>query len=133
MTQLRIVALVIVPLAAALACGPACIYAGRAPAPALELPPPELPPGFNPDRYQHRVDNPFLGARDNPVSTFSVDVDTASYANVRRFLQGGQLPPPDAVRVEEMVNYFRYHDPEPAGDHPVAVVAEVGPCPWQAA
>ena len=87
--------------------------------------------GWNTESYQRRYDNPVLAARDNPVSTFGVDVDTASYANVRRFIEGGQLPPPDAVRLEELVNYFRYQQPEPAGEHPVGLLAEVGPCPWR--
>src|SRR4051812_11425842 len=77
--------------------------------------PPELEAQAAPagERYDHRPDNPFFTARETPVSTFSVDVDTASYANVRRFLNDGQLPPPAAVRIEEMVNYFRYQQPEP--------------------
>ena len=65
-------------------------------------------PIFNTESYDRINDNPFLAARDNPLSTFSVDVDTASYANVRRFLTKGQVPPEDAVRVEELVNYFHY-------------------------
>src|SRR5690242_1095169 len=73
-------------------------------APLVQEPP---EPAFNTESYEHRRDNPFLAAADNPVSTFSIDVDTASYANVRRFLRQGQLPPPDAVRIEELVNYFR--------------------------
>jgi Ca-activated chloride channel family protein len=89
-------------------------------------------PDFNTESYDRINDNPFLVARDNPLSTFSVDVDTASYANVRRFLTEGQMPPADAVRVEELVNYFHYPYPEPLDEHPVAVHAEVGPCPWQA-
>jgi Ca-activated chloride channel family protein len=67
------------------------------------------------------------------VSTFSVDVDTASYANVRRFLNDGQLPPPDAVRTEELVNYFRFTYPGPRGGVPVAVTTELAPCPWNPA
>jgi hypothetical protein len=66
------------------------------------------------------------------LSTFSVDVDTASYANVHRFLGDGQAPPADAVRVEELINYFHHPYPEPVDEHPVAVHSEVGPCPWQA-
>src|SRR5262249_35001594 len=66
-----------------------------------------------------------------PYSTFAVSVDTASYSNVRRFLQSGRLPPRDAVRIEEMVNHFRYHDPEPAGERPLTVAAEVADCPWR--
>jgi Ca-activated chloride channel family protein len=98
-----------------------------APLPALE---PPTGPGFNTESYDRIDENPFLAARDNPVSTFSIDVDTASYANVRRFLTEGELPPPDAVRLEELVNYFRYSDPAPTDEAPIAARTEVGPCPW---
>ena len=84
----------------------------------------------NTEDYEHVVDNPFLRVRDEPLSTFSVDVDTASYANVRRFLDHGTLPPKDAVRIEEMLNYFPYDDPPPTGDAPVAVHVEAAACPW---
>ena len=80
----------------------------------------------NTEDYDHVVDNPFLRVRDDPLSTFSMDVDTASYANVRRFLDHGTLPPKDAVRIEEMLNYFPYDDPPPTGDAPFAVHVEVG-------
>jgi hypothetical protein len=73
-------------------------------------------PSFNREAYAHVTDNPFLGSRENPLSTFSIDVDTASYANVRRFLRSGSQPPVDAVRIEEMVNYFPYGYPPPTGD-----------------
>src|SRR5204863_4765118 len=63
---------------------------------------------FNTAAYDHIVENPFLDAKNNPLSTFSIDVDTASYSNVRRFINEGSLPPKDAVRVEEMINYFTY-------------------------
>jgi Ca-activated chloride channel family protein len=130
MTQLRAAALACI-VTAALTFS-ACTQGRRAGTwYRLESLPERPPSGFNTESYDHRTDNPFLVARDNPISTFSVDVDTASYANVRRFLEGGQLPPPDAVRIEEMVNYFRYRDPEPTGDHPLALATEVGPCPWQ--
>jgi Ca-activated chloride channel family protein len=82
------------------------------------------------ESYDRISDNPFLEARDNPLSTFSIDVDTASYANVRRFLDGGRLPPPDAVRIEELVNYFRTADAAPADGKPLAVRTEVATCPW---
>ena len=62
----------------------------------------------NTERYQHLDDNPVHLVAEQPVSTFSIDVDTGAYANVRRFLNAGQLPPQDAVRVEEMINYFDY-------------------------
>ena len=83
------------------------------------------------EAYEPVVDNPFLGVKDHPLSTFSVDVDTASYANIRRFLtQNRQLPPPSAVRIEEMVNYFPYHYAAPTDDKPFAVHTEVAGCPW---
>ena len=65
-----------------------------------------------------------------PVSTFSIDVDTASYSNVRRFLRDGHLPPPDAVRIEEMLNYFDYDYPAPRPGEPFGVVVELGEAPW---
>ena len=68
---------------------------------------------FNTEAYDSLDENPFRRVADDPLSTFSIDVDTASYANVRRFLNGGSLPPPDAVRIEEMINYFRYDYPQP--------------------
>jgi Ca-activated chloride channel family protein len=89
------------------------------------------PHGFNREAYDHIAENPFLAVAVNPLSTFSIDVDTASYANVRRFLTSGQLPPKDAVRIEELVNYFRYDYPEPEGDAPFSISTEVGRCPWK--
>ncbi|HEV3343329.1 MAG TPA: VWA domain-containing protein [Pirellulales bacterium] len=85
----------------------------------------------NTESYDRIDENPFLEVRQNPLSTFSIDVDTASYANVRRFLNGGSLPPKDAVRIEEMLNYFTYHYAPPADDRPFAVNAEVAGCPWE--
>jgi Ca-activated chloride channel family protein len=85
----------------------------------------------NTEAYAPVEDNPFLGVTQNPLSTFSIDVDTASYSNVRRFLQSGQLPPPAAVRIEELLNYFRYSYAGPEGDVPFAVHTEVAECPWQ--
>jgi Ca-activated chloride channel family protein len=87
---------------------------------------------FNTEAYDRIFDNPYLKVAQHPLSTFSIDVDTASYSNVRRFLTQGQLPPKDAVRVEELVNYFTYDYPEPRGEHPIGVTTEVGPCPWNA-
>ncbi|MFL5381638.1 MAG: von Willebrand factor type A domain-containing protein [Longimicrobiaceae bacterium] len=84
----------------------------------------------NTENYAAIDENPFLAVRGNPLSTFSIDVDRASYSNVRRFLRAGQAPPKDAVRIEELVNYFRYDYAEPTGEHPFSVAAEVGPCPW---
>ncbi len=87
--------------------------------------------GWDREQYDRVNDNPFLGVRGNPRSTFSVDVDRASYGNVRRFLTQGQVPPADAVRIEELVNYFPYTLAEPRGDAPVAITTEAMPAPWQ--
>ena len=85
---------------------------------------------MNTESYDHVRDNAFFAAAENPLSTFSIDVDTASYANVRRFLNEGRLPPPDAVRIEELVNYFRFDYPQPEGDAPFSVTSAVAACPW---
>ena len=82
------------------------------------------------ERYGKRDDNPIKQVVENPVSTFSIDVDTASYSNVRRLLNQGHLPPGDAVRVEELVNYFPYDYALPTGKHPFAVHTELAPAPW---
>jgi secreted protein with Ig-like and vWFA domain len=84
------------------------------------------------ERYNRFADNRFRAVAEQPLSTFSIDVDTASYANVRRFLSAGQRPPPDAVRIEELVNYFRYAYPQPTGDDPFSVTVEAAACPWRA-
>ena len=91
-----------------------------------------LAPGGDPagEAYAHRGDNPFYAADREPLSTFSISVDTASYSNVRRFLRDNRLPPKDAVRIEEFINYFDYGYARPDGKHPIAIQAEVGPCPW---
>lgn len=89
-------------------------------------------PGMGGDKYGHLVEAGFATVKDQPLSTFSIDVDTASYANVRRFLlQEHQLPPADAVRIEEMVNYFDYSYAGPEGDVPFAAHLAVAGCPWQ--
>jgi Ca-activated chloride channel family protein len=82
------------------------------------------------EQYEPIYENAFLAPRQNPLSTFSIDVDTASYANMRRFLTGGRLPPADAVRIEELVNYFRYDYPQPKGPEPFSANMEVAECPW---
>jgi len=87
-------------------------------------------PGHNTEAYDRIVDNPFREVAQNPLSTFSIDVDTASYSNVRRFLNQGALPPPDAVRIEELVNYFSYDYAPPDGDAPFSAHVEVAGCPW---
>ncbi|MCB1889482.1 MAG: VWA domain-containing protein, partial [Rhodocyclaceae bacterium] len=97
-------------------------------APAWVAPPPA--PEAR-ERYQTLDDNPVHLVSADPVSTFSVDVDTGSYANIRRMLTAGQLPPADAVRVEEMINYFPYDYTRPAGEHPFAVHTELARSPWQ--
>ena len=84
----------------------------------------------NTEAYARIEDNRFLTASSNPLSTFSIDVDAASYSNVRRFLSQGTLPPADAVRLEELVNYFSYAYPDHTGSHPFAVNTDVGSCPW---
>jgi len=85
----------------------------------------------NTERYQHLEENPVRLAAEHPVSTFSIDVDTGAYANVRRFLNMGQLPPQDAIRVEEMINYFDYQYSPPAGrDVPFKVSTELAQAPW---
>jgi Ca-activated chloride channel family protein len=88
------------------------------------------PADFNTEEYTTIKENPFLDVKGNPLSTFSIDVDTASYSNVRRFLQNNQMPPADAVRIEEMINYFDYDYPQPEGKHPFSITAEIGECPW---
>jgi hypothetical protein len=82
--------------------------------------------------YSAITENRAVSPREQPLSTFSIDVDTASYANVRRFLSAGRLPPRDAVRIEELVNYFRYDYPRPDGDKPFSVTVEAAECPWNA-
>src|SRR5438094_5425502 len=86
---------------------------------------------FNTAAYDHILENPFLDAASNPLSTFSIDVDTASYSNVRRFINNGSLPPKDAVRIEEMINYFTYDYPQPDGDKPFSINIDVAGCPWE--
>ena len=85
---------------------------------------------YNREGYEQIVENPFLTVADNPLSTFSIDVDAAAYSNVRRILRSGQLPTPGAVRIEEMVNYFSYTYSQPIGDAPFAVHTELAVCPW---
>jgi len=93
----------------------------------LSAPPPQA---FNTEAYDAIVENAFLKTADAPLSTFSIDVDTASYSNVRRMLNAGQLPPRGAVRLEEFINYFTYDYPRPTGDDPFAVTTEAARCPW---
>jgi Ca-activated chloride channel homolog len=93
----------------------------------------DAPQAPNTEAYEAITDNPFLAVADNPLSTFSIDVDTASYSIVRRHLQQNhQLPPRSAVRIEELVNYFHYDYPQPEGDQPFAANIEIAGCPWNA-
>jgi Ca-activated chloride channel family protein len=88
-------------------------------------------PPVDRESYAYISENAYRSVGDHPLSTFSIDVDRASYSNVRRFLSAGRRPPIDAVRIEELINYFPYADPAPDGDHPFAVSAEVAAAPWQ--
>src|SRR4029434_4770915 len=94
---------------------------------------PDQDRSLNAEEYGRITENEFLEASNNPLSTFSTDVDTASYSNVRRFINEGELPPADAVRIEELINYFQYNYPEPEGDEPFSISTEVAVCPWKPA
>lgn len=84
----------------------------------------------NTESYSAVNENGYRSVNVNPLSTFSVDVDAASYSNVRRYLTAGNKPPVDAVRVEEFINYFDYDYPDPDGEHPFSITTEIGNCPW---
>ncbi|MCX5796179.1 MAG: VWA domain-containing protein [Elusimicrobia bacterium] len=103
-----------------------------APEPLVQ--PSQLPFSLSVDQevYNHMAEGEFLKASNNPFSTFSIDVDVASYANVRRFLKQDRLPPPDAVRIEEFINYFRYDYPEPQHGQPFTIIADAADSPWHA-
>ena len=85
---------------------------------------------FNTEAYDRIDDNRWTRVSDHPLSTFSIDVDTASYANMRRFLNAGQRPPKDAIRIEELINYFTYDYDAPRGRTPVAITTSLAECPW---
>ncbi|MGE0266864.1 MAG: von Willebrand factor type A domain-containing protein [Candidatus Omnitrophota bacterium] len=87
-------------------------------------------PRPNTEEYDPIYENPFFSAANMPLSTFSIDVDTASYSNIRRFVEQGQLPPADAVRIEEMINYFDYNFEKPKWGEPFSVTTKGGVCPW---
>jgi Ca-activated chloride channel family protein len=87
---------------------------------------------FNTEQYQSEPENPFVRATDEPLSTFSIDVDTASYSNIRRILNTNQIPTPDTVRLEEFLNYFTYDYPTPTDNTPFSVTTEAARCPWNA-
>jgi Ca-activated chloride channel family protein len=107
-------------------------YPPPSPAPSY-LPPPQSisPQDFNTEGFDRVNENSFLEVLKNPLSTFSIDVDTASYTNVRRFINSGKLPPPDAVRIEEMINYFSYDYPQPTGNMPFSFNTELTDTPWK--
>jgi len=92
---------------------------------------PQRPADWNTEDYGLIEENRFLRVRQKPRSTFSIDVDAASYSNMRRFLNNGQQPPKDAIRIEELVNYFTYDYPAPQEEAPFEVIAELSECPWQ--
>ncbi len=113
-------------------------YAG-APAIMMAPPPPPVSRPFDPspeptngDNYATITENDFIPTSKENISTFAIDVDAASYSNVRRFLNEGQRPPADAVRTEEMINYFQYNYPPPPAksEHPFAITTELASCPW---
>ncbi len=86
--------------------------------------------GYSRECYDKITENPFLSTKQNPLSTFSIDVDAASYSNVRRFLNNGTIPPAGAVRIEEMINYFKYDYPQPTNNLPFTINTEQAICPW---
>jgi Ca-activated chloride channel family protein len=118
---------------------PPPLPADAAPVAGGAVPPPSDPqagegigPGQGGDKFAYIEEGPFLAAKDTPLSTFSIDVDTASYAKVRTYLKEHHaLPPPDAIRIEELVNYFEYEYAGPTDEHPFAVHVETAECPWQ--
>lgn len=87
----------------------------------------------NTEEYSTITENRFKSVSKDPLSTFSIDVDAASYSNMRRFINKGQMPPKDALRTEELVNYFTYNYPQPTGSDPVKITTEAGICPWNTA
>jgi Ca-activated chloride channel family protein len=93
-------------------------------------PPTPMPRDFNTAEYSQIVDNDYKDVKQEPLSTFSIDVDGGAYSNVRHFIQSGQMPPPDAVRIEEMINYFKYDYPQPEKKDPFSITTEVAACPW---
>lgn len=97
---------------------------------ALDEVPEQYIPEPNTESYAGLEENPFESPLKAPLSTFSIDVDNASYTNIRRFINEGQKVPKDAVRVEEMINFFKYKYPQPDGQHPFAIHTEYSDCPW---
>lgn len=99
-------------------------------APAPEPNDPDAPPTPKTEEYEEIKENPFSTAKENPITTFSIDVDNASYSNIRRYIQGNELPVAGAVRIEEMINYFSYDYPDAKGNQPFSITTEVATCPW---
>ena len=98
--------------------------------PSRAVPPAPQPSPVDREGYDHIEENEFKGVLDNPLSTFSIDVDTASYSNIRRMIESGQRPVADAVRIEELINYFKYDYPQPEGETPFSVNVEAAKAPW---
>jgi len=96
----------------------------------MQPPPPTMPGEHNTESYDSIDENGFRPVNAAPLSTFSIDVDTASYSNVRRFLEQGHMPPPGAVRIEELINYFDYGYVRPDGDVPFGLDVEIADAPW---
>ena len=91
----------------------------------------QAPPDFNTEEYGVIREDGFTDVQRKPLSTFSADVDTASYTNIRRFLRDGRMPPKDAVRIEEMLNFFGYDYPKPPAGRPFSTTLELAACPWE--
>lgn len=83
------------------------------------------------EKYKQYEENDFKKSKKDPVSTFSIDVDKTAYTNMRRYIKAGLMPPKEAIRIEEMINYFDYHLPNPNNEHPIAIQSEIGTCPWE--
>ena len=115
---------------ALMAAGKAAYAAAPMPMAAYEEAPFCYEPDWNTEEYAFEEENPFQSVKNTPFSTFAADVDTASYANVRRMILSGEGVTPDAVRAEEMINYFRYDYAGPAPGEPFGVTTELAPCPW---
>ncbi len=82
------------------------------------------------EQYNEYPENQFISVKEEPTSTFSIDADGASYSNAKRYIENGSLPPTEAIRIEEFINYFSYQYPEPTDEHPLAIRTQVGDCPW---
>jgi hypothetical protein len=121
--------------AAGLSLGSLVRFGGAVPPAAVAMPLPQegIGPGQGGDKYAFIEENDSRTVKDAPLSTFSIDVDTASYAKTRAYLlEHHALPSPDAVRIEELINYFRYDYPQPEGETPFSVTTDVTDCPWNA-